>query len=376
MSNVFEIQPKWNDSKKYLWLMGVLLTGVPINALILNAITDYNIFLWFGPIVILFIAPTMDLILGEDESNPPESAVKVLERDSYYIKAIYLSAIGLFVGFIASAYFISSQEISWISYLGLSLTVGTSSGVSINTAHELGHKKSVVAQWMAKLTLAPVGYGHFFVEHNRGHHVRVATHEDPATSRYGENFWSFLPRSIFGGIKSAIALENRRLKALNLPKFSLQNEVIHSWLMSLFLWGGLVAFFGIKIIPFLLIQSVFGISLLEAINYVEHYGLQREKLNSGQYEACKPIHSWNSNSLNSNIFLYQLQRHSDHHAHPTRSYQSLRHFASSPQLPAGYGTMLLLACIPPLWFKIMNPRVDAFYKNSAAQEQKTFKVVS
>jgi alkane 1-monooxygenase len=112
-------------------------------------------------------------------------------------------------------------------------------------------------------------------------------------------------------------------------------------------------------LPFLLVQAFYGASLLEVVNYIEHYGLLRQKDSTGRYERCAPRHSWNSNHLVTNLFLYQLQRHSDHHANPTRRFQALRHFEDSPQLPSGYAGMLVLAYIPPLWFWVMDKRVKA-----------------
>lgn len=376
MTTVFEIHPKWKDSKKYLWLLGVWQLGIPLSALVLTELTGNSLALWLGPLSLMVISPILEVIFGEDESNPPESAVKTLESDPYYFRAVVLSVLSLFVGFFVSIYYICTRDLSWVSYLALSLTVGSATGIAINTAHELGHKKSSLSTWLAKIALAPVAYGHFFVEHNRGHHVRAATYEDPATSRFGESFWHFLPRSVFGGIQSALELEKRRLKSRNLPVFSLHNEVFHSWLMTLVLWGGMSAFLGLKVIPFLLIQSIYGISILEVINYIEHYGLKRKKLPNGNYEICRPEHSWNSNTLASNVFLYQLPRHADHHAHAQRSFQTLRHFASSPQLPSGYGTMIVIAYCPPLWFMIMNPKVEAFYKQDAEKLEQQQKIAS
>lgn len=366
--------PQWKDNKKYLWLLGVWQLSIPLSALILTELTGNSLPLWLGPLSLMVISPILDFSFGEDKSNPPESSIKTLETDPYYIRAVGLSVVSLFIGFFASIYYISTRDLSWTSYLALCLTVGSSTGIAINTAHELGHKKSSFLKWLAKITLAPVAYGHFFVEHNRGHHVRAATYEDPATSRFGESFWRFLPRSVFGGIRSALDLEKRRLKSRNLPFFSWHNEVLHSWLMTLILWSGLIAGVGLKIIPFLLIQSLYGISILEVINYIEHYGLKRKKLPHGSYEVCQPEHSWNSNALASNIFLYQLPRHADHHAHAHRSFQTLRHFESSPQLPAGYGTMMIIAYCPPLWFRIMNPKVEAFYKRDIENEQPEWQI--
>jgi alkane 1-monooxygenase len=241
------------------------------------------------------------------------------------------------------------------------LSVGVLGGVGINTAHELGHKKDSLERWLSKITLAQTWYGHFYIEHNRGHHVRVATPEDPASARFGETFWEFLPRSVWGSLRSAWRLEAQRLRRLGKRPWHPSNEVLNAWLMSVVLWGALIAVFGLVLIPFMVIQAVFGFALLETVNYLEHYGLLRQKTTSGRYERCTPEHSWNSDHLVTNLFLYHLQRHSDHHANPTRRYQTLRSVDGAPNLPSGYATMIALTYIPGIWRRVMDHRVLEHY---------------
>jgi alkane 1-monooxygenase len=143
--------------------------------------------------------------------------------------------------------------------------------------------------------------------------------------------------------------------------WTIHNDVLNAWLMSVVLWGALVAVFGPVVLPFLIIQAVYGFSLLETVNYLEHYGLMRQKTASGRYERCAPAHSWNSDHIVTNIFLYHLQRHSDHHANPTRRYQTLRSMDGAPNLPSGYASMITLAYFPPLWRKVMDHRVLDHY---------------
>ncbi|MGA8254405.1 MAG: alkane 1-monooxygenase, partial [Mycobacterium sp.] len=259
--------------------------------------------------------------------------------------------------------------LSWVGKIGVALSVGVLGGVGINTAHEMGHKKDSLERWLSKITLAQTCYGHFYIEHNRGHHVRVSTPEDPASARFGETFWEFLPRSVFGSLRSAVALEAQRIRRLGHnpwnPKTYPSNDVLNAWAVSAVLFGALIAFFGPAVIPFLIIQAVFGFSLLENVNYLEHYGLLRQKnataSGKGRYERCAPVHSWNSDHIVTNLFLYHLQRHSDHHANPTRRYQTLRSMAGSPNLPSGYASMISLTYFPPLWRKVMDHRVLAHY---------------
>jgi alkane 1-monooxygenase len=240
-------------------------------------------------------------------------------------------------------------------------------GIAINTAHELGHKRPKREKWLAKVALAQSGYGHFFIEHNRGHHVRVATPEDPASARMGESFWEFLPRTVWGSLRSAVHLEKERLNRVGTPFLSARNDLLNAWAMSAVLFGALVAIFGWSVAPWLAVQAVIAFSLLEVVNYLEHYGLLRQKLQDGRYERCRPEHSWNSDNIASNVFLYHLQRHSDHHAHPTRRYQALRHFENLPELPSGYASMILLAYATPLWFRKIDPMVAAHYAGDVAR---------
>jgi alkane 1-monooxygenase len=243
----------------------------------------------------------------------------------------------------------------------MALSVGMVAGIAINTAHELGHKKESHERWFARICLAQTAYGHFYIEHNRGHHVRVATPEDPASSRLGENIWGFLPRTMGGSLRSAWELETKRFARLDKSRWTLRNDVLNAWAMTLVLWGAMVALFGVELLPFLVVQALVGIWLLESVNFLEHYGMRRQKNEKGRYERVNPSHSWNSNNIGTNVLLYHLQRHSDHHANPTRRYQALRDFPEAPVLPTGYAGMIVLTWIPAVWRRVMDPRVAAHY---------------
>jgi alkane 1-monooxygenase len=325
-------------------------------------LTGLRLFWWMGPLWIYLLIPVLDVLFGTDPSNPPDGVLAWLEQDRYYRWVTYLflplQYLAIFVGFWLIA---RHGGLGILDKLGIAVTVGSINGVAINTAHELGHKKEHLERWFARIGLAPTGYGHFFIEHNRGHHVRVATPNDPASSRLGETFWAFLPRTVIGGARDAWRLERTRLRRMGKGAFSLHNDALSAWAMTIVLWGALLALFGIGIAPYLLIQAVFGFALLEAVNYLEHYGLMRRRLPNGRWERVNPRHSWNNNNITTNLFLYHLQRHSDHHANPTRRYQALRHFDESPQLPSGYATMIVLAYFPPLWRRVMDHRVVAHY---------------
>lgn len=359
--NVEAIAPDWKDGKRYAWLLGLVVPTIPFLAYGLVEATGLGIFWWFGPMFIFGVMPLLDTLGGDDKTNPPESVIKWLEQDRYYRWCTYLFIPIQLASTVFAAYLWSTGDLGVVASIGLAISLGCSNGIAIANAHELGHKREELEKWLARVALAPTFYGHFMIEHNRGHHVRVSTPEDPASSRFGESFYEFLPRTVAGSLTSAWHLEATRLKRAGKSPFTLKNDIINAWALSVVLWGALLAVFGLSILPYLVIQAVFGFSLLEVVNYIEHYGLLRQKKDDGRYERCQPEHSWNANLVASNVFLYHLQRHSDHHAHPLRRYQVLRHFNEAPELPTGYAGMIVLAYLPPLYFRAMNKRVLAHY---------------
>lgn len=272
-----------------------------------------------------------------------------MENDRYYRWVTYAYIPLQYAGFIAGMWFIATKNLGTLGVVGLSITIGLVGGTGINTAHELGHKRPDHERWLAKIALAQTAYGHLFIEHNRGHHVRVATAEDPTSSRLGEHLYEFWVRTVIGSARSAWRLERRRLARSGQHPWRLTNDNLNPWLMTVVLWAGVLLWLGWRVLPALLLQAAVGILLLEVVNYLEHYGMLRQRIRRGDrlvYERVDPRHSWNSNNLMTNLLLYHLQRHSDHHAHPVRRYQVLRHYEESPALPTGYAGMILLALLP------------------------------
>jgi alkane 1-monooxygenase len=352
---------RWTDPKRYAWLLGLVVPTLPFLSWGLVEATGVAAFWFYGPVLVFVIFPLLDLAIGMDARNPPDEVIKSLEGDRYYRWCTYAFLPLQYTGLVFACWLWAHGGLSVIDSIGLALTVAMVSGVAINTAHELGHKRASNERWLSKVALAQSGYGHFFIEHNRGHHVRVATPEDPASSRLGESFYRFLPRTVLGSLRSAWELERVRLARLHSSPWTPRNDVLNAWTMTLVLYAVLIAAFGARVLPYLLIQSVLGFCLLEVVNYLEHYGLLRGKRDDGRYERTRPEHSWNSNNVASNVLLYHLQRHSDHHANPMRRYQALRHVDEAPQLPTGYAGMIVLALIPPLWRRVMDPKVLAHY---------------
>ena len=353
-----EVNPaNWTDGKRYAWLLGILIPVAPFIAWGIDALTGFGAIYFIGPVLVFIAFPLLDFAIGLDNTNPPDSVLKFLEQDRYYRWCTYVFIPIQYGGLVLACYLWSSGELSIVESIGLALTMGVVGGIAINTAHELGHKRASSEKWLSRVALAQTGYGHFFIEHNRGHHVRVATPEDPASSRLGESFWAFLPRTVAGSLRSAWGIECARLDRVGKSHWSLRNDVLGAWAMTVVLFAALAIVFGPVVLPYLLVQAVLGFSLLEVVNYLEHYGLLRQKREDGRYERCLPEHSWNSNNVASNVLLYHLQRHSDHHANPTRRYQALRHVDEAPQLPTGYAGMIVLAWVPPLWRRVMDRRL-------------------
>jgi alkane 1-monooxygenase len=351
----------WVDRKRRLWLLAFVVPTLPVVAMLLATRTGLDVFWFWGVLFTFVLVPAADVLIGDDRSNPPEEVAAALQRDPWYrwIVLAYLPAQYAVLAW--SLWYAATHPLTALQYTGLAVTVGIVTGVGINAAHELGHKHEHLEHWASKLALAPALYGHFFVEHNWGHHKRVATPEDPASSRLGEGFYRFWARSVPGSVRSAWGIEQRRLRRRGRRVLSAGNRVLHAWSLSVLLIGAVVVLGGPGLLPFLLVQAVVGFTLLEAVNYVEHYGLRRQRDASGRYERVTPRHSWNNNHVVTNLLLYQLQRHSDHHENPARRFVALRHVPDAPQLPAGYAAMILLALVPPAWRRVMDPRLAAHY---------------
>lgn len=341
-------------------LIFVIPALMPLAAMLGSATGSPNLAAW-SPLFTLFVLlPCADYLIGRDRSNPDTTALAALEAERYYriltllCVPAYLSALIYSGTYFVHAPLALSGQIGWL------LSQGVVGGiVAINVAHELIHKPSKLEQAAGGVLLASVCYGGFKIEHVRGHHVHVSTPLDASSARYGQTVYGFVAGSVPRNVLAAFRLEAARLKKLGLGFFSRHNELL-LWhglsallLLAFYLWLGTAG------AVFFLVQSVGAFVSLEIINYIEHYGLERQQGADGRYERTTHLHSWNSNYLLTNLMLFQLQRHSDHHENPRRRYQALLHYDASPQLPGGYAAMFLLALVPPLWFAVINPRVQA-----------------
>ncbi|MCS6928673.1 MAG: alkane 1-monooxygenase [Saprospiraceae bacterium] len=313
---------------------------------------------WLTPVFSFVLIPLLELWMPQSTENvPPEEEASRSQRRFFDI-LLYLNFPILFGLTGWYLWTVQYQTLTTSEWIGLTFSAGIIVGaVGINVAHELGHRVRKYEQAMAKWMLMVALYQHFFIEHNRGHHKYVATDRDPATARRNEWLFAFWLRSMTGSWRSAWQLEVSRLRRLGLPIWSRHNEMLKFVLWQLGWLASVALFIGPKALTGALVIALIGVLLLESINYIEHYGLRRRILSNGLPEPVSPAHSWNSNHALGRIFLYELSRHSDHHYKATRKYQILRHLEESPQLPFGYPTSILLALIPPLWFRIMNPRL-------------------
>jgi alkane 1-monooxygenase len=313
---------------------------------------------WLPLIYSWFIIPMIELFTRPDESNLSEAEEELARKNIWYDVLLYLVvpfqyfALGLFL------YVTAFWQQHWIDVIGKTFVMGLLCGVmGINVGHELGHRSNKGEQFLAKILLLSSLYMHFFIEHNKGHHKKVGTREDPASARYGEMLYVFYLRTILFGYLGAWRIANRDAKKKGHNAFSLRNEMLQFHLIQIAFLAVLFSLFGGLTALLFLVAAGQGILLLETVNYIEHYGLQRRQIADGKYERAMPEHSWNSNHIIGRVMLFELSRHSDHHYLASRKYQVLRHHDNSPQMPTGYPGMMLLATVPPLWFKVMNRRI-------------------
>jgi alkane 1-monooxygenase len=332
---------------------------------------------WFPALFIFGFIPILDYIIGKDPANPDEEVeVPDMTKDWYY-RALTLVCVPIHLAVVIYAgWAFATVEMGLAAQIGWLVSIGVVGGImAINIGHELIHKDTKLETWTGGLALASVTYAGFKVEHIMGHHVHVSTPDDASSSRYNQGVYAFLLQAFPRNFMNAWRLEAKKLRRKGRTPWGPANELIWWYAISALFAVAFTVALGWAGLVFFLAQSFFAAATLEVINYIEHYGLHRRVQENGRFERVTPAHSWNSNYLLTNLFLFHLQRHSDHHAFPRRRYQVLRHYDESPQLPGGYAAMFVLALVPPLWKKVMNPRVEAYYEGELDQlfrEQKPY----
>jgi alkane 1-monooxygenase len=327
-----------------------------------------DLFAWLPLFALFVLLPLLDVLLGHDRGNPSRAAAARLERNLWFrlltllCLPVQCALLAWSIGHLLTAGFGVAGLLGWLLSQGV-----VSAVLAINVAHELIHKDRRLERAAGGLLLCTVGYHGFKIEHVRGHHVHVSTPLDPSSAAFGQSLWAFLPRALWQNATNAWRLEAERLRRRGRGLLSAGNEMLAWTLVWLGMVGAVSLVWGAAGAAFFLAQGLVAAVSLEIINYVEHYGLERARGADGRFERTTHLHSWNADFRLTNLLLFQLQRHSDHHETPRRRYQALRHHDDSPQLPAGYATMFLLALLPPLWRRVMDPRVLAFRRAKAIE---------
>ena len=349
---------EYRDAKRWLWVFSFVPALLPLISYSAYFLTNQSPHWVWGPLLFAYVfIPVVDVLIGEDRHNPPEEVVNQLAEDPFYTRLLHVAVALYFSAFAISVWFLATADLPFWAQAMVTVSAGVISGTSLTVGHELGHKTGFWQRVSAKLINGLSWYGHFTSEHNTGHHTQVATPEDSASSRYNESLYAFMRREMPDGVRRGLRIERERLAKRGLSFWHWRNEALQCYAVSLVMGAVCVAALGWWAIPFLIVHNFYSWQQLTLANYVEHYGLKRERKPNGKYEPCQPKHSWNTNHIFSNLLLFHLQRHSDHHANPMRPYQALRDFEALPRLPSGYPGCFVLAFVPPLWFRVMNPKV-------------------
>ena len=315
--------------------------------------------LTYSAVIYAFVViPVMELIVGEDNVNLNEEDIKSRGVNKVFDIMLYLNVPIVYSMIFWGFYIVANNNYTVFEIIGITLSGGVLLATNaINVAHELGHRSSLFEKTLSKTLLLPCLYMHFFIEHNFGHHIKVATPDDGATAKYNQSVYSFWFTSTTKQYGDAWKKQMELLKMKKLSFFSIKNDMLWYHIIQPAYLLTVFVLFSAKALVFAIIVGVIAFLFLECINYIEHYGLLRNKNASGRYERVQSHHSWNSNHNIGRIVLYELTRHSDHHFKSAKKYQILKSYEESPQLPFGYPASILLSFVPPLWFKIMNPLV-------------------
>ena len=321
---------------------------------------------WLAMFYAWFFLPLAELIIKPNPKNLDEAEAEIAKTDKIYDYLLYFFVALQFAGLLYFLFIMkNAYQFTWWENAGRIGTMGLLCGTfGINIGHELGHRVNKFEQTLAKAALLTSLYMHFKIEHNRGHHKKVATPDDPASAKYNEPIYFFYFRTIIFSYLSAWQIANAEMKKKELHVLNIKNEMVQAHIIQLLFVSSILLFFGLNITMYYLCAAAIGIVLLETVNYVEHYGLQRRQTLEGSYEKAMPEHSWNSNHILGRLMLFELSRHSDHHYLASKKYQLLQHHDNSPQLPTGYPGSMILSLIPPAWFYVMNRKIKALQKIS------------
>jgi alkane 1-monooxygenase len=316
-----------------------------------------GVFSYTSLVYVFVFIPLVELLLPVQDVMFSENQVNTRLKNKMFDWLLYLNVPIVYVLLFYGLYVFATYSFDTYVYFGLILSLGILLATNaVNVAHELGHRKSKLEQTLTRLLLLPCLYMHFTIEHNRGHHKFVATAEDPATAKRGQVLYHFWLTSVLGQYTNAWRIQRTALKKSGVGFFSLHNKILLFTIYQILYLATVYMVFGL--FPFLcaFVVGVISFLFLETINYIEHYGLVRKKID-GKYEKVQNIHSWNSDHIMGRIVLYELTRHSDHHYRASKKYQILESHKTSPRLPFGYPMSMLLALVPPLWFRVIHPKL-------------------
>ena len=313
---------------------------------------------WSPMIYAWILLPLAELFISTDEKNMNAAEEELAKKNKLYDYMLYMVVALQFIALYKFLSIITQPGFTWWETTGRIFSMGLLCGTfGINVGHELGHRVNKMEQILAKALLMTSLYMHFFIEHNKGHHKNVATPQDPSSARLNEPLYTFYFRTIVFSYLSAWKISNDEMRKKGLSILNMQNEMLQVHLIQLIFVTLIFWLFGSTTTLYFLVAAAIGIALLETVNYIEHYGLQRKETAAGKYERAMPQHSWNSNHIFGRLMLFELSRHSDHHYLASRKYQILQHHHNAPQLPTGYPGSMILALLPPLWFYVMNRKI-------------------
>jgi alkane 1-monooxygenase len=334
------------------------LTPFVLYVLAMISFGGNGILCWLPLLYTFFVVPGVEFLLKPDAKNLDEVEEALAKTNKGYDFILYAAVVMQYFSLYTFLHSLETVGLNNIDIAGRVLTMGLLCGTfGINVAHELGHRVNKFEQTLAKLLLLTSLYMHFYIDHNQGHHKHVATPGDPSSARLNQSVYAFWPQTLIGTYLSAWHIAGKALKKKGKSIFSLQNEMLQFQIIQAAFVFGLFWFWGTSITLLFVVAALIGGILLETVNYIEHYGLSRNKTSEDHYERVQPHHSWNSNHVIGRLMLFELSRHSDHHYLASRKYQVLRHMDKAPQMPTGYPGMILLSLVPPLWFKVMHAQI-------------------
>ena len=334
------------------------LSPIIVYVLAWIAFTQTGWLTWSPMIYAWFLLPLTELFINPDPKNMSAAEEDLAKNNRIYDYMLYIIVILQFIILYKFLSVIQQPGLQWWEIVGRVWTMGLLCGTfGINVGHELGHRVNKFEQALAKALLMTSLYMHFFIEHNKGHHKNVATPADPSSARINEPIYTFYFRTVIFSYLSAWKIANDEMKKKGLSILNIKNEMVQAHFIQAIFFVLILFVFSWQVTLYFLCAAAIGITLLETVNYIEHYGLQRNQISEGKYERAMPEHSWNSNHILGRLMLFELSRHSDHHYLASKKYQVLQHHNKAPQLPTGYPGSMMLALVPPVWFYVMNKKI-------------------